>query len=107
MITNANVTKYRNSFFSGCYDGIIHNHDVRLTNHLVSELCGHTQGICGLVWSPDGKLLASGGNDNMVNIWAPSISAQSPMHSLTDHMGAVKVGLNLKSVCVNRHASRA
>lgn len=28
--------------------------------------------VCGLKWSPDGRFLASGGNDNMLNIWNTS-----------------------------------
>ncbi|KAI9149141.1 Meiosis-specific APC/C activator protein AMA1 [Paramyrothecium foliicola] len=32
---------------------------------LVGKLSIHTQQICGLAWSHDGKLLATGGNDNL------------------------------------------
>lgn len=32
---------------------------------LVAKLSIHTQQICGLAWSLDGRLLASGGNDNL------------------------------------------
>ncbi|PHH81585.1 hypothetical protein CDD82_386 [Ophiocordyceps australis] len=32
---------------------------------LVAKLSLHCQQICGLAWSPDGSLLASGGNDNL------------------------------------------
>ncbi|OQE96518.1 hypothetical protein PENNAL_c0001G03673 [Penicillium nalgiovense] len=31
---------------------------------LLAKICAHTQQICGLVWSPDNKYLATGGNDN-------------------------------------------
>ena len=30
---------------------------------------GHTGEVCGLRWRSDGELLASVGNDNVVNIW--------------------------------------
>jgi WD40 repeat protein len=33
------------------------------------ELNGHTAEVCGLTWRGDGQLLASGGNDNVVNCW--------------------------------------
>lgn len=32
---------------------------------LKAKISLHTQQICGLAWSPDGKLFASGGNDNL------------------------------------------
>ncbi|OJD14511.1 hypothetical protein AJ78_05161 [Emergomyces pasteurianus Ep9510] len=31
---------------------------------LIAKISAHTQQICGLVWSPEGKYLATGGNDN-------------------------------------------
>ncbi|PBK72574.1 WD40 repeat-like protein [Armillaria solidipes] len=54
---------------SGCADGSIWHHDVRVPRHKVMELLGHTGEVCGLTWRSDGELLASGGNDNVVNIW--------------------------------------
>jgi cell division cycle protein 20 (cofactor of APC complex) len=54
---------------SGCGDGSIWHHDVRVARHKVMELLGHTGEVCGLQWRQDGELLASGGNDNVVNIW--------------------------------------
>ncbi|KZV93277.1 WD40 repeat-like protein [Exidia glandulosa HHB12029] len=54
---------------SGCGDGSIWHHDVRVARHKVQELLGHTGEVCGMKWRPDGELLASGGNDNVVNVW--------------------------------------
>lgn len=54
---------------SGCGDGSIWHHDVRVARHKVQELLGHSGEVCGLKWREDGELLASGGNDNVVNIW--------------------------------------
>jgi cell division cycle protein 20 (cofactor of APC complex) len=54
---------------SGCGDGSIWHHDVRVPRHKVGELLGHSGEVCGLKWRADGELLASGGNDNVVNIW--------------------------------------
>ncbi|KAJ9381179.1 hypothetical protein DTO063F5_6389 [Paecilomyces variotii] len=31
---------------------------------LIAKISAHTQQICGLAWSPDGRFLATGGNDN-------------------------------------------
>jgi cell division cycle protein 20 (cofactor of APC complex) len=56
---------------SGSKSGQIFHHDVRIPEHHVGTLNGHTgHEICGLKWSPDGKYLASGANDNKVNIWS-------------------------------------
>ncbi len=54
---------------SGSKDSKILNHDVRVRKHLTHFLNGHTQEVCALKWSPDGGLLASGGNDNLLCIW--------------------------------------
>lgn len=70
------------------------HHDVRQRDHLISTINAHVQEVCGLKWSPDGKYLASGGNDNMLQIW-PSVFVQShtntqPIYSLNQHQAAVK-----------------
>ena len=54
---------------SGSRDTSILNHDIRARNSVVSIFDGHKQEVCGLKWSPDGKTLASGGNDNNLFIW--------------------------------------
>ena len=74
---------------SGARDGSIWNHDVRIANHKVAELLGHTSEVCGLQWRPDGALLASGGNDNLVQIW--DARSSTPKMTKTSHMAAVKV----------------
>lgn len=76
---------------SGSRSGDIHHHDIRVASHHVGTLRAHTEEICGLKWSPDGRYLASGGNDNLVAIWDSNISHDSqPLHRLTDHTAAVK-----------------
>lgn len=84
---------YYISLFSGSRSGAIHHHDVRVASHLVGSLLNHNQEVCGLEWSPDGKLLASGGNDNVLNIWAHGGTSEdlTPLHTLTHHQAAVKV----------------
>ncbi|KAK2822407.1 hypothetical protein Q5P01_022472 [Channa striata] len=80
---------------SGSRSGQIHHHDVRKANHHIFTLNGHSQEVCGLKWSPDGRYLASGGNDNLVFIW-PSVSeggsrnSSQSVHSWSEHQGAVK-----------------
>ncbi|KAK1790690.1 hypothetical protein P4O66_014556, partial [Electrophorus voltai] len=77
---------------SGSRSGLIHQHDVRVADHHLFTLRGHSQEVCGLTWSPDGRYLASGGNDNTVNIW-PGVQGgtqQLAVHSFSEHQGAVK-----------------
>lgn len=59
---------------SGSKDTKIINHDVRVRNHMIHTLSRHTGEVCSLKWSPDGTLLASGGNDNLVCIWDINVS---------------------------------
>ncbi|XP_078484737.1 cell division cycle protein 20 homolog [Ciona intestinalis] len=73
---------------SGSLDGFIHHHDVRVPDHHVATLTGHSQEVCGLEWSKDGHHLASGSNDNIVNVY--SHMDTKPMYSFTDHQSAVK-----------------
>jgi cell division cycle protein 20 (cofactor of APC complex) len=79
---------------SGSRDASIFHHDVRVRDHHVSTLQGHTQEVCGLKWSPDGTMLASGGNDNLLCLWDNTVSAGArtvqPKHVMTDHQAAVK-----------------
>uniref|UniRef100_A0A0B7A671 CDC20/Fizzy WD40 domain-containing protein n=2 Tax=Arion vulgaris TaxID=1028688 RepID=A0A0B7A671_9EUPU len=79
---------------SGCRTGSIHHHDVRVAEHQVGTLQGHSQEVCGLKWSPNGKYLASGGNDNLLNIWRPEggslLPATEPLYSFNEHQSAVK-----------------
>ncbi|XP_068427178.1 cell division cycle protein 20 homolog isoform X1 [Clinocottus analis] len=77
---------------SGSRSGHIHHHDVRVADHHIATLSGHAQEVCGLQWSPDGRYLASGGNDNMVHVW-PRVQegpAGQAVHSWSEHQGAVK-----------------
>ena len=78
---------------SGSRGGVIHHHDVRVAQHHVGTATGHIQEVCGLEWSPDGKYLASGGNDNVLNVWSTNFSldtAVEPVHSFSQHQAAVK-----------------
>lgn len=78
----------------------------------MATLAGHTQEVCGLKWSLDGRYLASGGNDNLVNIW-PCTQGDSgdfaPVQTFTQHQGAVKVSTQLLGVpgCVWQSCSTA
>lgn len=79
---------------SGSRDGSIVNHDVRTRHHKVATLRGHSQEVCGLKWSTDGKYLASGGNDNLVNVWSAANgvphATTEPLHAFTQHQAAVR-----------------
>lgn len=79
---------------SGSRDGSIIHHDVRQREHQAGTLQGHTQEVCGLKWSPGFKYLASGGNDNLVNIWSVESGSVStgttPIHVLNQHQAAVR-----------------
>ncbi|CAG07664.1 unnamed protein product, partial [Tetraodon nigroviridis] len=81
---------------SGSRSGHIHHHDVRVAEHHICTLAGHSQEVCGLQWSPDGRYLASGGNDNLLCVW-PRVPEGSPgnrsqaIHKWSEHQGAIKV----------------
>ena len=76
---------------SGGRDSVIVNHDVRIARHNTATLGAHTQEVCQLAWSRDGKTLASGGNDNKLCLWDVTTSSPaSPRFELTEHQAAVK-----------------
>ncbi|KAI2668050.1 hypothetical protein H4Q32_004687 [Labeo rohita] len=74
---------------SGSRDRLILQRDIRAPP-LQSErrLQGHRQEVCGLKWSTDHQLLASGGNDNKLLVW--NHSSVLPMQQYTEHLAAVK-----------------
>ncbi|GAA5892106.1 hypothetical protein JCM5296_004062 [Sporobolomyces johnsonii] len=83
---------------SGCRSGEIWNSDVRVAQHCVAQLRGHRGEVCGLEWRPEiagglsggGQgLLASGGNDNVVNVWDGRMT-NAPKMCKTNHTAAVK-----------------
>ncbi|KAH1022622.1 hypothetical protein HUJ04_012000 [Dendroctonus ponderosae] len=79
---------------SGCRSGQILHHDVRQREHVLATISAHSQEVCGLAWSPDGRHLASGGNDNMVNVWSAVSggchSNNTPLHTFGQHQAAIK-----------------
>jgi cell division cycle protein 20 (cofactor of APC complex) len=81
---------------SGGRDSQIIHHDVRVAEHKVGVLKGHTQEVCGLKWSPWGTQLASGGNDNLLNIWDDRYASTNThvtdqsLFRLDAHQAAVK-----------------
>lgn len=77
------------SVTSGGQDGSIFSHDVRMADHVVRQLYGHAEEVCGLKYRWDGELLATGGNDNTVNIW--DARSSNPKYQKRVHKGAVKV----------------
>uniref|UniRef100_A0A2I3GBG4 CDC20/Fizzy WD40 domain-containing protein n=1 Tax=Nomascus leucogenys TaxID=61853 RepID=A0A2I3GBG4_NOMLE len=66
---------------SGSHSGHIHHHDVRVAEHHVATLSGHSQEVCGL-----------GGNHNLVNVWPSALGEGGwvPLQTFTQHQGAVK-----------------
>ena len=55
-------------------------------------LVHHQQEVCGLAWAPDGRFLASGGNDNHALVWDTNLGHEvAPLHAFTTHQAAVKV----------------
>ena len=81
---------------SGGRDSTILQRDVRVPEHFVGTLKGHTQEVCGLKWSPAGNLLASGGNDNILNIWDDRSAAAVPPPLLVASRARVRERRNVE-----------
>src|SRR6266568_5163883 len=54
---------------------------------LQHTLRGHTEEIRQIAWSPDGRLLASGSNDQTVRLW--DVATGQALHTLTGHTDPV------------------
>ncbi|GAV73404.1 WD40 domain-containing protein, partial [Cephalotus follicularis] len=76
---------------SGSGDSYIINHDVRARNSLTSRIEAHNAEVCGLKWSSEGNILASGGNENVIYIWeASKMGTSNFLYKLSEHRAAVK-----------------
>ena len=56
---------------------------MRAVTRCTSSLEGHTEAICSVAFSPDGKQLASGSGDTTVRLW--DLSCEAPLHSCAAH----------------------
>ncbi len=69
---------------------------IRLWNTATGEntmsLSGHTGGVTGLAFSPDGSTLASGSDDNTIRLWHPHTGQQK--HLIVGGIGDKKNGQN-------------
>lgn len=74
---------------TGSKDKLVRLFDVR-ENFISSTtaFAGHMQEICGLKLSPNGAQLATGGNDNQLNLW--DLRGLKPLGVLGTHEAAVK-----------------
>ena len=59
----------KNMLASGSKDGFVNVWDLRAKKQ-INRYQAHSQEICGLRWSPDGRYIASGGNDNKLTIYS-------------------------------------
>jgi cell division cycle 20-like protein 1 (cofactor of APC complex) len=75
---------------SGSRDRNVFLRDIRVPAYEGErKLAGHKQEVCGLKWSPDHLLLASGGNDNKLLVWNVN-GGNVPIQTYNDHVAAVK-----------------
>lgn len=75
---------------SGSRDRNVFLRDIRVPAYEGErKLAGHKQEVCGLKWSPDHLLLASGGNDNKLLVWNVN-GGNAPIQTYNDHVAAVK-----------------
>lgn len=72
-------------------DRTILNRDLRMKEQYVSSIVAHKEEVCGIKWSFDDRLLASGGNDNRLKVWdIRSQRTSQPLFKFSSHKAAVK-----------------
>jgi WD40 repeat protein len=59
-----------------------------MESHLLMTLTGHTQSVNACAFSPDGKVIASGGKDKTVKLW--DVNTGSEIATLLGHTDAVR-----------------
>ena len=80
---------YKDSVYAtGSKDNKIVIGDINDPNHRLAGK-NHFGEICGLSWNANGWILASGGNDNLVNVWDIR-NFKDPMVTLQEHRAAVR-----------------
>uniref|UniRef100_A0A0K0EYR6 Cell division cycle protein 20 homolog (inferred by orthology to a human protein) n=1 Tax=Strongyloides venezuelensis TaxID=75913 RepID=A0A0K0EYR6_STRVS len=82
-----------NSLSVGTHSGNVYHHDVRVKDHKISSYDAHSESVCGLMWSPDKRYLASSGGDCKIKVWEGSTAYSSPesnQRTLEGHTGSVK-----------------
>lgn len=108
--TNAHTLPYRHRYETSRH-GVLtthahtshpHSSAPRRSPCLVSALRAHRQEVCGLRWSHNERMLASGGNDNKLFVWVPQLGGagtarhssqgveNNPICRFSDHCAAVK-----------------
>lgn len=66
---------------------------------LITKLDAHSQNICGLAWSPDGKTFVSGGNDNAALLFtAEDVLSTSSLNCVPDFEGNNVMGDDTSSI---------
>lgn len=73
---------------SGSRDRAVLQRDVRSPKDFELKHHAHRQEVCGLRWSFNDLLLASGGNDNKLFIW--DLRSDSHLYKFSQHTAAVK-----------------
>jgi len=73
-----------NVLSSGSKDKSILQRDLREKDDYFGSLLNHKQEVCGLKWSFDEQQLASGGNDNRLNVWSVHNQLE-PVGKFTSH----------------------
>lgn len=82
------IDAYQDLLFTGSRDRAIKCVDIR-SKKPVYSFYGHTQEVCGLKVSNDGRYVASGGNDNKLIIHDRRMYG-TPLRKINDHVAAVK-----------------
>jgi len=97
QLNQIGVSDWNNYILStGSFNGTIINRDIRIKDSIISILNSNyhnEDSICSLKWNKDGTKLASGGNDNLLNIWTLeklTYYNSKPLLIKNDHHAAIR-----------------